>query len=133
MADININALVKTYRRIRDAVKEAEDEHEQRIAGMKEDLEKVGAELLKFCNDKELDSVRTPVGTVSRRIQTRYWTTDWEEMHKFILDHEAPYLLEKRINNNALHQYLEDNPDVLPPGVQIDRKYIIQVRKPTNR
>lgn len=133
MDDININQLVKAYRKIRDAIKEAEAEHEEKVSGMKADLDKVGAELLKFCNDKDLDSIRTPVGTISRRIQTRYWTTDWEEMHKFVLDNEVPYILEKRINNNALQQYLEDHPDAFPPGLQVDRKFVIQVRKPTNR
>jgi hypothetical protein len=133
VSDIDINLLVKAYRRIRDAISDEKAAHEEKLAGMQADLDKVGAELLKFCNDKDLDSVKTPVGTVSRRIQTRYWTTDWEEMHKFILDREAPYLLEKRINNTAIQQYLEDNPDVLPPGLQIDRKYVIHVRKPTNR
>lgn len=131
--DININQLVKAYRRIRDAIKEAEAEHEEKVSSMKADLDKVGAELLKFCNDKDLDSIRTPAGTISRRVQTRYWTTDWEEMHKFVLDNEVPYILEKRINNNALQQYLEDNPDILPPALQVDRKFVIQVRKPTNR
>lgn len=131
--DININQLVKAYRRIRDAIKEAEAEYEEKVGSMQADLDKVGAELLKFCNDKDLDSIRTPVGTVSRRVQTRYWTTDWEEMHKFILDNEVPYVLEKRINNNALRQYLEDNPDIFPPALQVDRKFVIQVRKPTNR
>lgn len=131
--DINVNQLVKAYRRIRDAIKEAEAEHEEKLDSMQADLDKVGAELLKFCNDKDLDSIRTPAGTVSRRVQTRYWTTDWEEMHKFILDNEVPYVLEKRINNNALRQYLEDNPDIFPPALQVDRKFVIQVRKPTNR
>lgn len=131
--DININQLVKAYRRIRDAIKEAEAEHEEKVGSMKADLDKVGAELLKFCNDKDLDSIRTPAGTISRRVQTRYWTTDWEEMHKFVLDNEVPYILEKRINNNALQQYLEDNPDIFPPALQVDRKFVIQVRKPTNR
>lgn len=133
MDDIDINQLVKAYRKIRDAIKEAEAEHEEKVSGMKADLDKVGAELLKFCNDKDLDSIRTPVGTISRRIQTRYWTTDWEEMHRFVLDNEVPYVLEKRINNNALQQYLEDHPDAFPPGLQVDRKFVIQVRKPTNR
>ncbi len=133
MSDLDINKLVKAYRRVRDAIKDEEAAHETRLASMKADLESLGAELLKFCNDKGLDSVRTPMGTVSRRIQTRYWTTDWEQMHKFILDNETPFFLEKRLNNSAIQQYLEDNPDVLPPGMQIDRKYTIQVRKPTNR
>lgn len=133
MDDIDINQLVKAYRKIRDALADEKAAYEEKAATMQADLDRVGAELLKFCNDKGLDSVKTPMGTVSRRIQTRYWTTDWEEMHKFILDKKVPYVLEKRINNSVLQQFLEDNPDVFPPGLQVDRKYTLQVRKPTNR
>lgn len=133
MDDVDINKLVKAYRKIRDAISDEKAVFEEKLAGMQADLDKIGTELLKFCNDRELDSIRTPMGTVSRRIQTRYWTTDWEEMHKFILENEAPFLLEKRLNNSVLQQYLEDNPDIFPPGLQVDRKYTLQVRKPTNR
>jgi hypothetical protein len=77
--------------------------------------------------------VKTPSGTISRRVQTRYWTTDWEQMNNFIVEHQAVHLLEKRIHNGNMKQFLEDNPDVLPIGLQIDNKYIIQVRKPNDK
>jgi hypothetical protein len=128
-----IEGLVSAYRKIRDAISAAEEAHEAQVADLKAKLELVGAELLSFCNEKGLDSVKTPAGTVSRRVNTRYWTTDWESTYQFVLDHEAPFLLEKRIHNANMAQYLEANPDALPPGLQIDRKYIIQVRKPTTK
>jgi hypothetical protein len=70
---------------------------------------------------------------VSRRVQTRYWTTDWERMYQFIAEHDAPFVLEKRIHNGNMKQFMEENPDVLPIGLQIDNKYVIQVRKPTEK
>lgn len=126
-----IEGLVSAYRKIREAISQAEEAHEARMADLKEKLELVAAELLNFCNDNELDSVKTSAGTVSRRINTRYWTSDWESTYQFIMEHDAPYLLEKRIHNANMAQFLADHPDSLPPGLQVDRKYIIQVRKPT--
>lgn len=125
--------LVVVYRKLRGAIAEAEEEFEARVRELREQLDLVSTEILNFCNEQNLDSVKTPAGTISRRVQTRYWTTDWEQMNKFILENEALHLLEKRIHNGNMKQFLEENPDVLPIGLQVDNKYVIQVRKPTEK
>ena len=129
----NVADLVAVYRKLRGAIAEAEEEHETKVKGLKEQLEIVSAELLNFCNEQNLDSVKTPAGTISRRVQTRYWTTDWEQMSNFIVEHNAVHLLEKRINNTNMKHFLEENPDALPIGLQVDNKYVIQVRKPSEK
>ena len=129
----NVADLVAVYRKLRGAIAEAEEEHETKVKGLKEQLEIVSAELLNFCNEQNLDSVKTPAGTISRRVQTRYWTTDWEQMSNFIVEHNAVHLLEKRINNTNMKQFLAENPDALPIGLQVDNKYVIQVRKPSEK
>lgn len=131
--DTPINDLVSSYRALRAAIAEEEEAYEAKLTPIKAELDIVSAELLKFCNEQDVDSIKTPAGTVSRRVQTRYWTTDWEQMYQFIADHEVPFVLEKRIHNGNLKQFLDENPDVLPIGLQIDNKYVIQVRKPTNK
>jgi hypothetical protein len=100
---------------------------------MRNQLDLLSAELLNFCNEQNLDSVRTPEGTISRRVQTRYWTTDWDSMYRFINENEAPFLLERRINNVNLKQFMEENPDTFPAGLQVDNKYVIYVRKPNEK
>lgn len=130
---IPIETLVAAYRKLRAAITTEEEAHEARVSGLKEKLDLVSSELLKFCNDQNLDSVKTASGTVSRRVQTRYWTTDWERMYQFIAEHDAPFVLEKRIHNGNMKQFMEENPDILPIGLQIDNKYVIQVRKPTEK
>jgi hypothetical protein len=130
---INIEDLVKAYRKIRDAVAKEKEEFEAKIEELEKALEAVSAAILDFCNEHHLDSVKTPMGTVSRRLQTRYWTTDWESMYNFVVEHNIPFILEKRIHNGNMQQFLDENPDALPIGLQIDRKYVVQVRKPTNK
>jgi hypothetical protein len=130
---VPVNDLVAAYRNLRAAISEAEEEYEAKVASLKEELDHVSAELLNVCNEQNIDSIRTPAGTVSRRVQTRYWTTDWDQMNKFIIDNEALFLMEKRIHNTNMKQFLADNPDIHPVGLQVDNKYVIQVRKPTNK
>lgn len=125
--------LVKAYRKIRDAINEKEEAHKAEIAALKEQQDKVSAALLEICNSQNMDSLRTPEGTVTRRAATRYWTNDWENMYRFIKEQDAPYLLEQRIHNGNMRQFLEDNPETLPIGLNADTKYVISVRKPTNK
>jgi hypothetical protein len=64
----------------------------------------------------------------NRSQKRRYWTSDWESMHKFILEHEAPEFLEKRLNQTAVKEFLEENPDILPPGLNVQSEYTISIR-----
>jgi len=54
-------------------------------------------------------------------------------MNDFIVKNDAVYLLEKRIHNGNMKQFLAENPDVHPVGLQVDNKYVIQVRKPSEK
>ena len=130
---LTADKLVGVYRKIRAAIDEKEAAHKEAITALKEQLDAVSSKLLEICNEQNLDSLRTPVGTVTRRVVTRYWTSDWEQMYQFIKNHDAPYLLEQRIHNGNMRQFLEDNPDTLPVGLNADTKYAITVRKPTNK
>ena len=54
-------------------------------------------------------------------------------MYVFIKEHDAPQLLEKRIHNGNMKEFLADNPDVVPEGLQAKTRYTISVRKPTKK
>ena len=127
----SVEEMVLAYRKIRDAIRDKEEQHKEELAGLKEQLDVVAGALLDICNNLDVDSLRTEAGTVSRRVNTRYWTSDWDAMYRFIKDQDAPFLLEQRIHNSNMKQFLADNPGLLPVGLQADNKYIVQVRKPT--
>lgn len=133
MQDVKADELVLAYRRIRDAINEKEEAHKEAIAALKAQQDVVSEALLALCNDQNLDSIRTAAGTVTRSTTTRYWTNDWESMYQFIKEQDALYLLEQRIHNGNMKQYLEEHPDELPVGLNADTKYVIRVRKPTGK
>lgn len=128
-----VDKLVSVYLKIRTAIQEAEDAHKQQMEELKAQFDVVASQLLEICNEQNMDSIRTPAGTVTRRVSSRYWTSDWDSMYEFIKEHDAPYLLEQRIHNGNMRQFLEENPEVCPMGLQADRKYTVQVRKPTSK
>jgi predicted secreted Zn-dependent protease len=131
--DMSTEELTSVYIKIRTAIQDKEEQHKQEIEELKEQLDVVANELLQICQDENADSIRTPAGTVSRRITTRYWTSDWDSMYQFIKEHDAPFLLEQRIHGSNMREFLENNPDALPAGLQADRKYTVVVRRPTKK
>lgn len=128
--EVDINKLITVYLKIRDAIDEKEAQAKEELSELKDQFEMVGQRLLNLCNEQNLDGLKTPVGTLSRRISTRYWTSDWGSMYKFIDEHKAPFLLEQRIHVSNMKEFLEKNPEHFPMGMQADRKYSIQIRKP---
>lgn len=133
LKDLPVDELVKVYRKIRDAVDTREEAYKEEIGLLKEQLNAVGNALLEICNAQNADSIKTQHGTISRRVAQRYWTTDWDSLYRCIRDNDVPFLLEQRIHNGNMKQFLEDNPDVFPAGLQCDRKYAVTVRKPTKK
>jgi uncharacterized protein YutE (UPF0331/DUF86 family) len=131
--DLPVDELVRIYRKIRKAVEDREEAFKNEINTLKGQLETVASTLLDICNQQNADSIKTKHGTISRRVTQRYWTTDWGTLYDFIKENDAPFLLEQRIHNGNMKQFLDDNPEAFPPGLQCDRKYAVTVRKPTTK
>jgi hypothetical protein len=121
--------LTGVYIKIRERRAQLQKQFKEEDDKLTEQLDKVKRGLLDFCEEQGLDSVKTPAGLFYRSVKTRYWTNDWEEMHKFVLEHEVPEFYEKRLNQANVRQFLEENPNLLPKGLNVDSEYTITVRK----
>jgi len=121
--------MASDYMKVRHTIKEKEDE----IKKLKEIQAKISDKMLELCLEQNVDSLKTQEGTISRRVLSNYWTSDWESFYKFLNEHGALHLLEKRIHNGNMKEFLADNPDVLPQGLQANTKYVISVRKPSKK
>lgn len=126
---MKVDKLVKVYLKIRDKRKELQIEYDKKDEYLKDTLKEVETALLDVCKETGADSLRTDFGTVSRRVSKRYWTTDWNSMYEFVKDNDQLDLLERRIAQGNMSTYLEENPDKLPPGLNVDSKYAVTVRR----
>ncbi len=126
---ISVDKLVGAYTKIRDKRAELSAKYKEEEAELREQQDKIKVALLDYCKEHEVDSVRTSSGLFYRTVKQRYWTSDWESMHKFIMEHEVPEFFEKRLNQTHVRQFLEENPDLLPLGLNVDSEYSISVRK----
>ena len=127
---MNAEDLVSAYIAIRDERQKLLSEYEERDAVLKADLLKLEAALLDICNQVGADSLKVKTGTAMRRINERFFCSDWQNFYEFVMENKAPELLEKRIHQGNFKQFMTDhNGDGLPPGVSVNREYAITVRR----
>jgi hypothetical protein len=121
--------LVKAYIKMRDARKVLSAKYEEEDKKIKEQMEEVERYLLEACK-RAGGNVSIPgVGTVIRGVDTRYWTSDWESMHNFVKENDALELLERRVAQRAMAEFLKANPDKMPKGMNVESKYTVTVRR----
>lgn len=125
----SVEKLVRVYLKMNVALTDIRHAFEEKEKALKEQMAAVKAALLAHCKEHNVDSVKTAEGLFYRTVKTNYWTNDWESMRKFILEHNALDLLHERIHQSNMKQFLEDNPGLLPPGLNVDSEYTITVRK----
>lgn len=125
MSDVTADRLVKAYIKIRDARQELS----KKDSDLEEKQNLIQSKLLEICKDTGAESLRTEFGTVTRRISKKYWTHDWDSFYKFIKDHNAFPLLQRRISTTAMAEFLEEYPDLHPPGLNVDASYAVSVRR----
>ena len=127
--EVSPEKFTKVYLKIREKRAELKAQFEQEDSKLEAQLNAIKSALLDYCKKQGVDSVRTQAGLFYRGVKTRYWTNDWDSMNRFILEHGVPEFYEKRLNQTSVKQFLEENPDVLPPGLNVDSEYVITVRK----
>lgn len=126
---IPVEKLVKIYIKMREKHTEMLHEFQEKENAIKAQMQQVKDALLDHCKEHNVESVRTSEGLFFRTVKQSYWTNDWDSMGKFILDHQAPELLEKRLHQGNMKQFLEEHPDLLPPGLNVDSQYSVTVRR----
>ena len=126
---ISSDKLAEIYIKIRDKRAELKEKFEEQDNELKAQQDLLAEQMLALCHEQGADSIKTPAGTIIRKVDTRYWTTDWDSMYQFIQEHDAYPLLERRLHQTNLKQFLEENPNLLPAGLQADSKYTVVVRR----
>jgi hypothetical protein len=114
-ADINMRESIATL--------------ESQISEIKTKRAQVQEALNEACRTLNVTSIKTKAGTLTRKLKTRYWTSDWPEMYKFMKENDALELVEKRIQQSNIKQFIADNPELSPPGLQSTSEYTVSILK----
>ncbi len=123
--DNKIEKLMQVSINMRDKIAELE----KQISDIKIQRDKVDMALNEACRTLNVSSLKTKAGTISRILKTKYWTTDWNSMYDFILENKLPEFFEKKLVQSVLKEYIEQNPDKAPPGLQATSEYTVRITK----
>jgi len=126
---IPLDKLTRIYIKIRDYSNELRLKYEEQDKELAEELQIIEGKMLDICKSMNADSIRTEHGTIIRSVKSRYWTNDWDSMYAFIKEHAAFGLLEKRLHQSHMKEFLLENPNTLPMGLNIDSEYSVVVRR----
>lgn len=125
----NVGELVRVRQNMKAKIAELKVESD----AVEVEMKLIESELLEACKEQNVNTFVTEYGTVSRVVRERYWTSDWEAMHNYILEHGELGLLEQRIQQSNMRAWLDAHKHDHPPGMNISREYTVSIRKPTKK
>lgn len=128
---IPFDKLVRIYRKMKAEVDLLTKEYDTKVETLKAQQEEIKIAIKDQMKALGVKSVRTDFGLVSLSTKTRYNTNDWDSFKSFIIEHEVVDLLEKRIAQGNMVTFLENNPGVVPPGLNAFTEFSVTITKPT--
>tara|TARA_Y100001937_G_C7086032_1_gene315388 strand:- start:624 stop:1019 length:396 start_codon:yes stop_codon:yes gene_type:complete len=129
---MDISKLIKTYIRIRDERSALKADYSEKDSTLLKQQDTIKEAINEYADMNKVDRAGTSEGMFYRTTKTRYWTSDWESMYKFVVENKVPEFFDKRLNQKNVREYLDENPDKLPEGLNVDTEYVISVRKNKN-
>lgn len=130
---MNTDQLVEAFITLRNERDRMRNEYETQDAVIKEEMTTLEQALLAICNEANATSIKTDKGTVIRKLNERFFCSDWDNFRDYVLEHQALELLERRIHQGNFKEFIAERQDEgLPPGVNVMREYGVTVRKPTS-
>ena len=127
--DVPIEKIVTVYIKMRDTKDALFKEYSAKASEIDEQMTILKLKLIEISKETGVTSFSTPNGVAYRTVKNRYWTNDWGSFYDFMREHGTMELLEKRIHQTNIKEFLEGNPDVHPPGLNIDSEYEITIRR----
>jgi|TARA_R110000868_G_scaffold205908_1_gene454588 hypothetical protein len=128
---IPMDRLAKIYIKIRTNIQQLTQVYDKEIEDLKAQQASISSAMKEQMKAIGSKSINTEYGTVMMRLQTRYETHDWDSFKQFVITNDAVDLIERRIAQLNMAKFLEDNPGLVPPGLNSKSEYVISVKKPS--
>lgn len=129
MEEVSIDKIVSAYIKIRDAKSELTSEYNKKVEDLDAQMAVLKHKIVDISKQTGVTSFSTPYGVAYRTVKTQYWTNDWDSFYAFMIENKVPQVLKKAIHQSNLQEYLDSNPDVHPPGLNVDSEYEITIRR----
>ena len=128
----NVDKLVKVYVKMRDAKSALTAKHKDEEEKLEAQMDIVRAALDEAIVATGGTAIKTEYGTASRVVKRRFWTADKEAFLDFCLQNDVRGMLDVRVAQKNTGEWIDEHPDNVPNGINIEQKYDVLVRRATN-
>jgi hypothetical protein len=128
MSEPSVEVLTKAFTQLRDERSELKKEYEESDFKLKSKMEKIEVKLMEKLRAFEVDSVKTPFGTVYTQEERKYTCADWTNFWGWMRENDRLDCVEKRVSQGAMRMLMEEGYD-LPPAISFTAEKVIRVRR----
>lgn len=129
MSTPTLDDLCRIYVKIRTKKQEVTKAYDDEIAAYDVKLATLAAAMKDMLVAAGMKSAKTEHGTAYVTEKVKYYPMDWSVFGTWVVENKALDLLEKRVAQRNMAQWLEENPTNPPPGLQADSEMTVTVRK----
>jgi hypothetical protein len=133
MEGVTLENLTRVFIKIREARSVLSAAYKEEDGELVAQQDQIKEYLLNHCKENGINSGNTAGGQFIRSVKTKYWTSDWDSMNTFIIENNLPDFYTKSLNQSNVKTFMEENPDIIPPGLNIDAEFVMTVKKPTKK
>jgi hypothetical protein len=128
MSTIDVERCALIYRRMKDKKEALEAE----VKTIDADMDELKLALQVYMQENDLKSLKTADGaTMSIRVTTRYSTADFVHFCEWARERpDAMPLFEKRLHQGNVIEWLKNNPEDVPPGLQSNSTSSLTIKAP---
>lgn len=126
---IDMDDQAKQYLKLRQKRELLKEQFTAEDSELEKAMAEIEAQLLDSLNETNSTSMSTNSAVIMRSVRRRYMPTNWDAVYKLIDKHKAYSLLEKRVHNGNMKDFLEEHPDEYPAGLNVDSRYAVTVRR----
>ena len=125
----SMDKLTMIYVKIREKKKELQAKFDADIEVLDDQMKTCAGVMKDMLVAAGGTSMKTPHGTVYTTQKTKFYPMDWDVFGDWVIKQGTIDLLEKRVAQTNMKQWLEQHPTNPPPGLQAETEITVTVRK----
>ena len=129
--EFDCEAMTAYYLKCKGVVAAMNADNKKRIKPVEAEMERVAALMDEYLTTHKVKNASTKAGVFFREMDIKPRATDWTAFYAWIKENDAFEFLHKRITADAVAAYMEQHKDdevALPPGVAVEKSYVVRVR-----
>lgn len=126
---MDIDRLVGAYINIRDNLNEIRAAFKEKESERKHHMDVIESQILKLCDEQGVDSFKTKHGTAFKKKKDFISVANWDAALDFMIANDLKHLLTKSVQKVAAKEFMAENNNQLPPGLEYQAITEIGIRR----